>query len=252
MKKIFLFFFLLNSLPAFAKNDFEDFQKANDFYSEKEYNSAIDLYESIILGGGKSAELFYNLGNAYFRTGKIGCAILNYEKALRISPDDEDIKYNLKVASARNADKIEALPKVFVLSWADNFSHLLSINSWAVLIYISFIALLVSAYLLLFSKRSDLQKKYFYSAATTLIVIVISLLIVGRIYYLNSNFTYAIITESDVTAKSSPDSTSSDVFVIHEGLKIELLDSVEEWRKIKLPDGKVGWITNSEMGVIKI
>lgn len=252
MKKIILIFILFNTLPTLAKNDLKDFQKANDFYSKKEYGSAIKLYESIISGGGNSAELFYNLGNAYFRTGKIGYAILNYEKALRISPDDDDIKYNLKVASVRIVDKIEALPKVFILNWADSFSQLLSFNSWAILIYIAFIALLVSVYLFLFSKRRDLQKKYFNAAAATLIVIIVSLSIVVRIYFISTNFTYAIITESNVAAKSSPDATSSDVFVVHEGLKIELLDSVEEWRKIKLPDGKVGWITKSELGVIKI
>ncbi len=250
MKKIFLLLFFSALTNLFAKNLDSTFHAANELYAKKEYQKSIELFETLIAGGATSPEIFYNLGNAFFRTGKLGRAILFYEKARQLSPDDDDIRYNLKVASVRITDKIDALPTLFVIKWIDEGASFFSINSWAYIVYLFFILLLVAVYLFLFSNRSEHQKKYFYLSAIFLFLFIISSALVGRLNYLDSNFEYGIIVENTVAVKSSPDNSSSDVFVIHEGLKVEVLDKVEEWRKIKLPDGKVGWITKNEIGII--
>jgi tetratricopeptide (TPR) repeat protein len=189
-----------------------------------------------------SGELFYNLGNTYYRSGEIALAILNYERALRYIPQDEDLRHNLQLANLLITDRIEPTPRLFFLEFWDDLKNAVSLQGTTWLAYLAY--LLVFAFLtLMFLARTYLLKKIGMVAALVSLFFFASLLIlfVAKL----ADFTEeneAIVMEPVVTVKNSPDAGSSDAFVLHNGVKVEIVDSVNDWIEIRLADGKVGWI----------
>ena len=243
-KIILILFFILILFPqALSANEIDDqMQKAGEFYRNGEFDKAISTYEELINEGYEGTALFYNLGNSYFRLGKVGYAILNYERALKVSPSDEDVKHNLTFAYLNTSDRIEPLPKFFLFEWWESILSSFSVNGWSYFTYAVylFFLILITSY---FFARSVFQQKIilFSSLGFTIILILsVSMLIVK----INREETHidGIIVEQSVTVKTSPDFKSTDAFLIHEGLKVKLEDNLEEWIKIRLADGKVGWV----------
>ncbi|MGE5496819.1 MAG: tetratricopeptide repeat protein [Syntrophothermus sp.] len=222
-------------------------QKANSFYQQGSYDKAIEVYQKIVNDGYSSKELFYNLGNSYFKTGMIGYAILNYEKAQKISPNDEDVAYNLKIANARTVDKIEAMPKIFLVRWWEELLNLLPVNGWTLFSYIVYLACLVIIGWYFFARSQALQKWILISGLASAAVLLFSIIILFSRYNYDYGKEYAVVTQSAVTVKLSPDEHSGDAFIVHEGIKVSLEDKVDTWVKVKLPDGKVGWLPEGEM-----
>lgn len=222
-------------------------QRANSFYQQGSYDKAIEVYHKIISDGYSSRELYYNLGNSYFKSGMIGYAILNYEKAQKISPNDEDVAYNLRIANARTVDKIEAMPKIFLVRWWEGLLNFFSVNGWTVLSYIIYLALLAAAGWYFFAGSQTMQKWLLISGFAIGAVLIFSIIILASRYNYDNGKEYAVVTQSAVTVKLSPDEKSGDAFIVHEGIKVSLEDKVDQWVKVRLADGKVGWLPQGDM-----
>ena len=235
--------FLIIWCSVVAASQPEDImQKGNAYYREGDYNKAIEEYRKLVDEGFVGTSLFYNLGNANYRIGKIGYAILYYEKALELSPSDEDVKHNLDFAHLSTVDRIQPLPRFFLFDWWEALLGLFSINGWAYVVFVFYLLVILFAGAYSFSKTIKQQKIFFFSgiAGVFLLAFSISLLVIkiNRETTLKSG----VIVEQAVTVKFSPDPQSTDAFIIHEGLKVNLEDKLDTWVKIRLADGKVGWI----------
>jgi tetratricopeptide (TPR) repeat protein len=237
-----LFLAVFPASRAFASEAATLMEKGNEYYQNKDYNNAIDMYQKIIEMGYESAPLYYNLGNAYYREGKLGYSILYYEKALKLAPGDDDAQHNLAIANSKTIDKIDTLPQFFLFQWWESFLALFNLTGWTCLAYAFYIILLISIGLYFFLKKPKLQRYSFFTGFTSIILLAIAIIIVVVKYNREVNIKNGIIVESVVNAKLSPDSTASDAFIIHEGLKVSEEDRVDNWIQIKLQDGKEGWI----------
>ncbi|MCW8806101.1 MAG: tetratricopeptide repeat protein, partial [Ignavibacteriaceae bacterium] len=208
-------------------------------------DQAIEIYVRLLNEGYEGTTLYFNLANSYYRIGQLGQAILNYERALRLSPSDEDVKHNLAFANLSTVDRIQPLPTFFLFEWWESILAYLTVNGWTYLAYISFILLVILIVIYFFAKTIFQQKLILFSGLGMLAIflMLISLLIVK----LNrkENLIEGVVIEQSITVKTSPDLKSTDAFVIHEGLKVNLEDKLDNWVKIKLADGKVGWIENN-------
>jgi len=241
---LFIIFFSINNF-SFARDVNSSMQQAGEYYRNAEYDKAINIYEQLRSEGYKGTSLYYNLANSYYRIGKIGYAILNYERALKLSPSNEDVKHNLAFANLSTVDRIQPLPTFFLFEWWETLLASLSVNGWTYAAYIFYIISLLLIILYFFAKTIFQQKIILFSGLGTLIVLVliVSLLVVK----INREQTVisGVIVEQSTTVKTSPDPNSTDAFVIHEGLKVNLEDRLDQWVKIKLADGKVGWVENN-------
>lgn len=241
---------VISVTPVIGADVASTMSKANAYYKNSQYQEAINEYQSLVKDDYIGSSLFYNLGNAYYRVGKLGYAILYYEKALKLTPGDEDLLHNLQLAKLNLKDKIDSLPPFFIFNLWEGLLASFTVTGWTIIVYIFFILLLISTLAYFFSKTTSQQRASFFSgvAIFAMLVISISLLLVK----MNKEFNvkYGVILESSVTVKSSPDYTAKDEFIIHEGLKVKLEDKVDDWIKIRLEDGKVGWIENKTTGEI--
>ncbi len=250
MKYFLMTAIILISNIAVASEADELMKQGNQFYQDKQYEKAIDAYQKIIDMGYVGTSLFYNLGNSYYRDGKLGYAILYYEKSLELSPGDEDVIHNLAIANTKTVDKIDTLPRFFLFQWWESALALFPVSGWTLLVYFLYLLLLCSIGLYFFARSLNLQRySVFAGLVSTLLVIIAG---VFWVVSLNRELTVknAIVVEPTAAVKLAPDSTSNDAFVIHEGLKIKELDRVENWVKIRLQDGKEGWIEKNEIGTI--
>jgi len=240
--KYLIVLFLLHPVTAFCNDLTDSMQRAGEYYRNGEFDKAIGIYEQLLSEGYEGTSLYFNLANSYYRAGKIGYAILNYERALKLSPSDEDVKHNLAFANLSTVDRIEPLPTFFLFEWWESLLASLSVNGWTYAAYIFFILLLLLIVLYFFAKIVSQQKIILFSALGIMVILFISIALL--IVKINREETQVsgIVIEQSVTVKTSPDPKSTDAFVIHEGLKVNLEDKLDEWVKIRLADGKVGWL----------
>jgi len=238
------------SLNLLAQTPDELMQRANKYYQNNQFEQAIDSYKEILSGGYESGALYYNLGNSYFKTNKLGYSIYCYEKGLKLSPNDEDLLYNLRISNSRTVDKIIELPKLFIISWWEGIVTSLSISSWSVLTLIIFWIFLLSIAGYLFIRKIQIQRAAFFIGSFSLAsLIVVSILLFARIGR-DASTNFGILQTQIYSAKVTPDSKSNDAFVIHEGIKFVIEDNVNDWAKIRLADGKIGWIQKDVFGQI--
>lgn len=226
------------------------FDGANRLYLEQKYDAAISRYESILKNGYENGEIYFNLGNAYFKSGKIQHAILNYERARKLIPNDDDVNFNLQLANVQLIDNVEAIPELFIYRWADSLLKIFSLKTILWMMYGLFLIALGSFSFFLFARTYE-QKQY--SLMSGMICSVLLLFGVANFLiqsYRESNTEFAIVMTDVANIKSAPDSKGNDLFVIHRGIKVQLLDSVNKWSKIRLADGKVGWIPENEVEII--
>lgn len=247
---ILIIAFLMFTNKVYSQSPEQLMTLGNKFYQEQKFEDAIQTYQKIIAQGYESAALYYNMGNSYFRLGKLGYAILYYEKALKISPGDEDILYNLKIANARTVDRISELPKLFIIQWWEILITSLSLNGWAVITIIIYLLLLTSIGVYFLSRKTNLQKIAFNTGVVSITFFIISLIILIARYNHEKTTNYGILLESAYSAKVAPDEKSNDAFLIHEGIKFIVEDNVNNWSKIRLSDGKIGWIPDDKFGKI--
>lgn len=245
---ILIVIFIFNSFVNADVNS--QMQKANELYKNNQYQLAIDEYNKIINQGYEGASLYYNLGNAHYRLGNVGFAILYYEKALKISPSDEDAKHNLAIAKLNIKDKVDELPQFFIFNIWEGLLASFSVSGWTIIVYVIFILLLLAVIGYFFSRSVTQQRVSFFMGVGFLILLFSSMSLLAVKMNKEFNIKDGIIVENVVTVKSSPDISSKDEFVIHEGLKVRLEDKVDEWVKIRLADGKIGWIREISIQII--
>ncbi|MDR0575172.1 MAG: tetratricopeptide repeat protein [Tannerella sp.] len=247
-KVIGLLLFCVSSVGAYAQG--ADIKAAETAYGAEQYDKAIELYESVLKNYGDSYELYYNLGNSYFKTGKIAHAILNYERALLIKPGDGDVRFNLELAKQQTVDKIEPLQEFFLKKWFRSAQNLIGVDSWAAIGIVSFVLLIGCLILFFFSKWMRLKKSGFYLGILLFVVVIFA-----NVFAYNQkkellNRRAAIVFTPTVTAKSSPDNSGTDLFVLHEGTKVFIRNAVGDWSEIVLEDGNIGWINKKDIIVI--
>lgn len=246
MKKIFLILpFLLMMLWAVA--DPEMSSEAEQLYRDGKYPEAAELYQKILAEGQESSKLYYNLGNAYYKMGENTQAILNYERALLLDPSDGMARYNLRMAQHAIVDKIDVLPELFLIRWYKGMVTYFSADQWGYISVGLFILFLVMAALFFYSGRVGVKKTGF------IIGIVAFLLTLATIFFAMqqerriSQRDYAIITTPSVTVKGAPDHSGTDLFLIHEGLKVQITGELGDWYNIRLADGNEGWVAKSDL-----
>jgi len=247
---VYLILFVLFWLPLAAEDHSEVIDSANECYIRGEYERAIELYQSIIDNGYEASELYYNLGNAYYKSNKITYAILNYERAKILDPYDEDIEHNLRVAEKLVIDKIDMIPEFFVNTWIKKITNTFSTDMWAMISIIAFVAFLLLLSIFLYSRIIVLKKISFW---ISILIFIFSIAAFSFSYKQKEKVTNrdtAIIFTPAVTVKSSPDESGTDLFVIHEGTKVTITEALGEWVEIKLSDGNVGWVAASDLVLI--
>jgi len=247
MKKL-VFIFLLIAETFFAQTGFE---RGNASYQKGNYTEAITEYESVLASKKQSAELYFNLGNCYYKLNKVAPAIYNYEKALVLNPNDPEIKNNLHFAQKLTIDEIKVVPKVGFEKMLRDFTGMFYYDTWAwfgVGFAVLFLLFFIGYY---FSGTTLLKRIFFIGMFVVIFFIIISILaaIFEKRHYEHEK--PAIVFAEMASLKAEPKASGSDVFVLHEGAKVFVLEVLDNWKKIQLTDGTEGWIESNAIKEVK-
>ena len=233
-----------NTLTAQDINN-QLWEKANTAYLSQNYQEAVDGYEQILRTGHESAKLYFNLGNAYYKTGQTNLAILYLERAKLLDPNNDDIDFNLAFVNQHVVTKLEPLPQPFFVRWQASILNMHSTDTWATISISAFILFLLLAGFFIFSKVVMVRRIAFIGGIVFLVFSVFTFSFAGKQKKKISQRNGAIVFCPRVTVKSAPTATSTDLFLIYEGVKVELTDSIGKWKEIKLADGNEGWLQDS-------
>jgi tetratricopeptide (TPR) repeat protein len=246
--RIFLVIILFFSLSAVnADDNLILLEEANKVYNEGSFGQAAELYEKVIENGYHSANLYYNLGNAHFKQNNFSSAILYYEKAKKLEPNNEDINFNLNIANNRIVDKIETVPELFYVRWWNTLSYALTVDQWGLVSIISFVLLLLMALGFLLSHMVWLKKTSFWFGMLFMVIFISTYAQANQKFNSFKEDHEAIVFTPTVTVKSSPTESSIDLFVIHEGTKVEMIDHVGDWYEIIIANGGGGWVRGDDI-----
>lgn len=221
-------------------------KKGNAAYAKEQYKEALAAYQQVLDAGYESAALYFNMGNASYKLNEVPLAILNYEKAQKLTPGDEDLKINLKLANTKITDRIEQVPEFFLNSWWKGFIFFFSAGTLSVLNIVCFLlgfALLI-AYLFLVEVFR--KKTAFYAGIVVLSLGVLCFVMaLAQSSYMNKR--QAIVFSGAADVKSGPDTKQKTLFVVHAGTKVNIRESNNEWINVELPDGNSGWIPSADV-----
>ena len=240
------------SIAGMAASDLiaDQWENANLCYINAEYDEAVQAYEAIADTGYLSGKLFYNLGNAYFKSGNIAKAILNYHKAIILSPFDKDARYNLSVANSFVKDRIDAVPEFFLSSWFRSLRSLFNANGWAV-ISIVLLAVSLGAFLIfIIVDPKSWRKCGFFTGITCFVLFIFTVVFAAIDKHNLKHPSQAVVMQQVVAVKSSPDPAGSDLFVLHEGTCVKIVSSYDSWTEILIPDGNKGWLNSDAVELI--
>lgn len=249
MKKLILLFLLI-FCNSFAQNSKELFDNANALYKNGKHKEAIKLYENITSKKLVSSELYFNLANCYYKLNNVAPAIYNYEKALQINPANQDAQNNLIFAKRLTLDRIEELPKTFLQNLNQNYISRLSVKSWAFISILSSVLTALFFLLYYYNNSSFIKRLYFIFSLFSIVTLFSSLFIAFHQHTKETNTIEAIVYTEEVSVKNEPTKNASESFIIHEGTKVYVLDAVDNWNKIKLVDGKTGWLKKTSINLL--
>ena len=222
-------------------------EQANAAYNSGEYAQAQSLYEAIAAMGLQSAALYYNMANAYFKQDDIAHAILYYHRALRLEPADEDIRHNLEYAEQSTKDIIDEIPEFFLFAWMRSLRDVMGGNAWTILSLLLLVVTLSTAIVYLLAQRLAVRKMGFYLMAVCGVLFVVTTAFAMSSRGVVKNHTEAVVMSSSVSIKSSPDRSSTELFVLHEGTTVTTGNEVDGWIEIRIADGRKGWIELSRI-----
>ena len=242
MKLKTLIITLLVSISSFASDQL--FEKANKAYNNSDYTSAITLYDSILITGLESSELYYNLANSHYKAQDWANAIWHYEKSLKLEKNDKTIQ-NLELANLKIIDRIEEIPQLFYKKWFSSFISIFNTFSWQL---ISILIIWLTLAIKILSQFTNYKKKHFLSVMYS--ISLISLFATYSSYQLNITKKQAIIFTSSIAVNSAPTTNSTILFSLHSGSKIEILDTIGEWINIRIANGSSGWIKESSCKIL--
>ena len=229
------------TIPS-SNNPDELWQIANTAYNAGNYAQAEECYTRIVEQGLHSAALYYNLANAHFKQDELGKAMLYYNRALRLRPNDEDIRHNLEYAEQSTKDSIEEIPEFFLKTWIKSLRGALSCTAWSILSLIMLVAALACGLLYLLAQRLSLRKTGFYLMTVTALLFVVTTAFAWSERNMLVERSEAIIMNSAVSIKSSPDRSATELFVLHEGTKVTIGETIDGWAEVRIADGRKGWI----------
>lgn len=242
---LFLLALSIYQSPLSAQEPLQRAQLADSAYRIADYEQAASLYEEVLASGFASPDLYYNLGNTYYRLDRFGLAILNYERALRLRPGMSDARDNLALANSHTVDRIAELPRLFVVNWYIALITRISPSSWRVITLLFFILCLAAVTVIALSRNVTLRKSALAVAIAAAVLFILSLLLmIASTSHFNAR-AEAIVMEPSVTVKSSPENQSADKLILHEGTKVTISESLSGWHKITLSDGTTGWCESS-------
>ena len=250
LSKYFLLILLILSCTVSALADTKD---ADEAYANADYKKAIELYQEAISNTSEPiSELYYNLGCAFFKDNQIAPAILAFERAYLIDPSDSDTEYNIQLVNSRTPDKIDVAPTFFFSRWMDGLSHWFMLNTWLTFGITFFALAVVSLLLFLFGRGRLVRMISFYAFIAFLFGSGVSNAMAYKSYRFSHDDTKAIVMSEIVTVKSAPDMSSQDLVIIHSGLKVEVLQKVNGFVEVALPDKTIGWISATDIEIINI
>ena len=251
MRRVFLMLLLsVVSVALRAQSADELWMQGNEAYANGDFRKAVECYDAVVKLGRVNEKVYYNLGNAYFKEENIAQSILFYKRALRLSPNDNDIRFNLTVVNGYVRDRVEVMPEFFLLTFIRSLRIALSSNGWALVS----LALLFTGFgsLLLFTHMEalNIRKSGFYGALVCAVLFSVSLCfsLAQRKDIVNSN--EAVIVSSSVAVKSSPDNTGKDLFILHGGTVVKMVNRIGDWREIMISNGNKGWVDIHSIEVI--
>jgi tetratricopeptide (TPR) repeat protein len=228
----------------------ETFQKANEAYSRKDYANAILLYEELINKGYKDAMVYYNLGNAYFKDNQLAKSLLCYERALRLSPGNEDVKHNISFVNQQTIDKIEVQPEFFLKTWVYTLRDLFTVELWAITSIVLVCIGCICIALLLILSSARWRMGLFVTACMVVMIAVLSIVFSCMQKNNINRKDEAIIMQKIITIKSTPDVSGTDLFTVHEGIKIQITDKAGSWIEVRFSNGNKGWIKEDAVEII--
>ena len=247
---IIIFISLFVRIAVSQDTNKDKFYQGVTYFTAGSYKEALQIWTDIYNTGYRSANLDYNIGNAYFKLNNIPSAILFYERAYLLKPADENINYNLQIARTLIVDRFQEIPELFFIKWYNFVSLFLSINSWAKISITSFILFLLLLSLYIYSSRYRHKVIGFWLGVFFIVLSLTSLAFTIRNKSLVYDSHKAIISSPMVNGKSSPDKSGNDIFVLHEGTKVTVEDEVGEWSEIRLSDGNKGWVPLNSIIII--
>lgn len=247
---IYILFVLLSFVNIEAQNNVL-FNEGNTLYNEGKYAEAIDKYMAVLETDKHSAELYYNIGNAHYKLNNIAPSIYYFEKALLLNPNDKDIKNNLDYANNMTIDAIENVPEVGFSKLIKNMTKTFSFDVWAK-IAVAFTILYVVLVLLYYFSYSSVKKRItFITSVFCLLSLCMALAFAFNKFELDKKNNPAIVFAQEAQVKTEPNLRSEESFRLHEGTKVQVLDTVNNWKEIKLSDGKTGWIPSEDIKLLK-
>jgi len=250
VKKILFIGILLITVIGYAQGE-ALFNRATEAYNAGDYQKAIDNYLEILEDGQHSAELYYNLGNTYYKLNQIAPSIYYYEKALLLKPNDAEITNNLAYAQNMTLDAIDTMPETGLSKIYQNVVGFLSFDQWAyvgVVFMVLFVLLYIAFYYFRYSSRKRIA---FITSIITLLICIVSVVFAFLQYNKFKADGPAIVFANESSVKSEPNKRSQEAFALHEGTKVNVLDELNDWKKIRIADGTTGWIPSEDIKLLK-
>ena len=252
-KTLMLTLLLMIPIASSAAENYPDslWNAANEAYAQERWEDAVNDYTAIAEASMESAPLWCNLGSAWYKSGNLGKAILCYERALKLDPSYEDAKYNLELLNAMKLDRLESVPELILATWMKNLGRTLDSDSWAVCFLVFLVLTLAMVLLFILGSSATSRRAGFFTGVVCLLLAVASLSfsLWQKNEYMKAD--KAIIMKPVSSVKSSPSGDSAkDLFVLHEGTKVQVLDNVGGWSNIELSDGRQGWLPSSDIEII--
>ncbi len=239
----------LSASPLFASSD-SLFTQAVALYEKGEYEAALKSWQKIVESGHESPELYYNMGNAAFRSNSIGYAALYFEKTLKLDPAYSDATHNLEFLSRYKSDAFEEVPEFFIRTWVSAAVHALPERAWSIMALACFLFTLGFLLLYIFTRGLTLKKIGFFASLAGLIFTIFTLSSAVATHRVIVRPESGIILSPSVLVKSTPSETGTELFILHEGTRIKVNEEVTEWHNIRILDGREGWIRTDDFGTI--
>jgi len=214
----------------------------NQAYQKENYTKALSVYQQVLSKGLTSSELYFNMANVHYKTNQIAKAIYYYEKALQLNPNNTDAKENLILANKKTIDSIKKVPRTFVSKFLNSVLTIYHYNTWAKITVITLLITTGIWLMFLFYTQTSLKKLFFTLGIVTSFLSLLSLGICHQQYKNTTTNVSAIIFTDRVEIKNAPRTSATNVFTLHLGTKILILDSVGQWKKVKIADGQIGWL----------
>jgi tetratricopeptide (TPR) repeat protein len=251
MRNCSLLFFCLFSFVASALSPISLFKDANQAYQKGDFQKSITLYEQI-KGDHRvaSVELLYNLGNAYYRLGDYPSAVLNYERALKENPSDREVLANLQITRNKLEDKIEPMPELFYIRWFKVIRNAFSTDAWAWLFIFSLVGSAALWIMFVQSNKSRNKKAGFYGGLLSFVLSILLFITAFSSWESSYKTQRAVVFAGSISVKSAPVISGNGLFIIHAGTTVSITDELGEWVRIRLVDGKEGWVILGDLEVI--